>query len=83
MKRMVTTRIKEDKAACRLGAFEKSAVAEHAWQEGHEIEWNDMEILDTTKNLHERKVRESLYIRMNPKTCLMNRDEGRELHHHG
>ena len=78
-KRTLATRLKEHKAACRLGAFERSAVAEHAWQEGHEIDWNDVEILDTAKDLQERKVKESLYIRMAPKTCLMNRDEGREL----
>ena len=78
-KRTLATRIKEHKAACRLGAFERSAVAEHAWQEGHEINWDDVEILDTAKDLQERKVKESLYIRMVPRTCLMNRDEGREL----
>ena len=51
-KRMLATRLKEHKAACRLGAFERSAVAEHAWQEGHEIDidWNDMEILDTARD---------------------------------
>ena len=48
-------------------------------QEGHEIAWNDIEILDTAQDLQERKVKESLYIRMVPGTCLMNRDEGREL----
>ena len=78
-KRTLATRIKEHKAACRLAAFERSAVAEHAWQEGHEINWDDVEILDNTKDLQERKVKESLYIRMVPRTCLMNRDEGREL----
>ena len=78
-KRTLATRIKEHKAACRLAAFERSAVAEHAWQEGHEINWDDVEILDNAKDLQERKVKESLYIRMVPRTCLMNRDEGREL----
>ena len=73
--RNLTTRVKEHKAACRLAAFDRSAVAEHAWQEGHEIAWNDVEILDTAQDLQERKVKESLYIRMVPGTCLMNRDE--------
>ena len=77
-KRTLTIRLKEHKAACRLTTFERSAVAEHAWQGGHEIEWNDVEILDTTKDMQERKVKESLYIRMAPKTYLINRDEGRE-----
>ena len=72
-------RLKEHKAACRLAAFDRSVVAENAWQEGHEIDWNDVEILDTAKDLQGRKVKESLYIRMAPKSCLMNRDEVREL----
>ena len=57
-KRTLATRLKEHKAACRLGAFERSAVAEHAWQEGHEIDWNDVEILDTARDLRERKVKD-------------------------
>ena len=60
-KRTLATRLKEHKAACRLGAFERSAVAEHAWQEGHEIDWNDVEILDTARNLQERKVKVSIH----------------------
>ena len=60
-KRMLATRLKEHKAACRLGAFERSAVAEHAWQEGHEIDWNDVEILDIAKDLQERKVKEPIH----------------------
>ena len=35
--RSLTARMKEHRAACRLAAFERSAVAEHAWQAGHEI----------------------------------------------
>ena len=46
----LTTRMKH-KAACRLAAFERSAVAEYAWQAGHEIEWDDVEMLDTVTNL--------------------------------
>ena len=62
-----------------IEGLSRSAVAEHTWQESHEIEWNDVEILDTAKDLQERNFKESLYIRMAPKSCLMNRDEGREL----
>ena len=59
--------------------FERSAVAEHTWQAGHEIEWDDVEILDTATDLQERKVKESVYIRLAPKWLKMNRDEGKEL----
>ena len=78
-RRSLTTRVKEHKAACRLAAFERSGVPEHAWQAGHEIEWDDVEILDMAKELQERKVKESVYIRLASKGCRMNRDEGREL----
>ena len=36
-------------------------------------------LIATARDLQERKAKESLYIRMAPMTCLMNRDEGREL----
>ena len=60
-KRTLATRIKEHKAACRLTAFERSAVAEHAWQEGHEINWDDVEILDKAKDLQQGKVKEIVH----------------------
>ena len=79
--------MKEHKAACRLVVFERSAVAEHVWQVGHEIEWDEVEILDVATDLQERKVKESVYIRLAPKSpkglspkgLKMNRDEGKEL----
>ena len=36
--------MKEHKAACRLPAFDRSAVAEHARQAGHEIQREDIEL---------------------------------------
>ena len=53
-----------------------SAVAEHAWQPGHAIDW---EIMDTTKDLRARKVKEALYIRLAPPKCRITCDEGKEL----
>ena len=43
-KRTLNTRIKEHKAACRYAHMEKSAVAEHAWQDGHTIDWENVKI---------------------------------------
>ena len=68
--RSLTTRMKEHKAACRLAAFERSAVAEHAWQAGHKIEW-DVKILDTATDVQERKVKEH---QTSSKGLKMNRD---------
>ena len=77
--RTLDTRLKEHEAACRLGAFERSAVAEHAWQPGHVIDWENVEIMDTAEDLRARKVKEALYIRLAPPKCRINRDEGKEL----
>ena len=50
-----------------------------AWLDGHIIEWDQVEILDTAKDLNERKVKEALYIKLAPQGCRINRDEGKEL----
>ena len=55
----------------------RSTIAEHAWQAGHEIEWDNVEILDTATDLQERKIKEAVYIRLAPKGLKMNRDEER------
>ena len=64
--RSTNIRIKEHKAACRLAKFDRSAVAEHAWKDGHIIEWDQVEVLDTVTDKHQRRVKEALYIRMAP-----------------
>ena len=48
--RSANARLKEHKAVCRLAKFETSAVAEHAWMDGHVIEWDQVQILDTAKD---------------------------------
>ena len=76
----MSTRIKEHKAACRLANFKRSAVAEHTWQDGHSIDWDSVEILDTATGYISRRTKEALRIKLQTtSTCRMNRDEGREL----
>ena len=76
----MSTRIKEHKAACRLRKFERSAIAEHTWQDGHSIEWDNAEILDTATGFISRCTKEALHIKLRTTpTCRMNRDEGRDL----
>ena len=77
--RSLNIRMKEHKAACRLASFEESAVVEHAWQDGHCVNWEDAEVLDTARDLQVRKTKEALYIKMTPSGCRINRDEGRDL----
>ena len=78
--RPLNTRIKEHKAACPLANFERSAVAEHAWQDGHSIEWDNIEILDTATGSVSRSTNEAIHIKLQTTpTCRMNRDKGRDL----
>ena len=79
--RSANTRMKEHKAACRWARFERSAVAEHAWKDGHIIiiEWDEVKILDTARDERERRVKEALYIRLAPPGLKMNRNEGKDI----
>ena len=57
--RSANTRLKEHKAACKLANFDRSAVAEYAWKDGHVIEWDQVDILDTSTDERQRRVKES------------------------
>ena len=39
--RRLGDRIKEHKVACTRCGKEKSAIAEHAWEEGHSVAWDE------------------------------------------
>ena len=39
--RRLETRMKEHRDACQKGALEKSALAEHAWENHHPIKWEE------------------------------------------
>lgn len=56
---LMSTRIKEHKAAYRLRNDERSAVAEHIWQNGHNIEW-DVKILDTAMGVISQRTEEGM-----------------------
>ena len=59
----IQTRIKEPEGHCRLKQPEKSAVAEHALKEaGHEILFQNTEVLDNTNNHYVRPHREAIEI---------------------
>ena len=61
--------------ACRLGQFESSAVAEDAWQDGHIIKWDQVEIVDTAASMSERLMKEVIHIRLSPPGCRIERKE--------
>ena len=67
-KRSIHTRIKERERHCRLKQPEKSAVAEHALEQtGHEILFQNTEILDNTSNHYVRLHREAIEIHKHQK----------------
>ena len=63
-KRAVKVRCQEHKVAIRLGQTTKSAVAEHVHTsaESHEIDWENINIVDRAKNTRERRIGEAFHI---------------------
>ena len=47
--RILETRLKEHQEALRRGMTEKSAVAEHTWDNQHSINWEEMSIIDQAR----------------------------------
>ena len=77
--RPLTTRVKEHKADCKHARFERSAIAEHAWQDGHSIDWENVQVVDVAEDTQMRLVKEAVHIRMGAPQRLTNRDEGKEI----
>ena len=61
------------------GTVEKSAVAEHAWDNQHSINWEETSIIDQARRHKELLLKEALHIHMTPADQRINRDEGLEL----
>ena len=72
------TRLKDHRDACKRGMMEKSAVAEHAWENHHPIHWEETTVLDHTRG-QELSVKEALHIQMTPSEERFNRDGGLEV----
>ena len=75
----LSTKFKQQKEALKRGELEKSAVATHAWNLHHCVDWEGVSIIDQDSNTISRKIRESLHIRR--RSGLMNRDDGLEISH--
>ena len=75
-KRALETRMKEHKAATRRGELEKSAITEHAWKHHHQVEWDEIKVLDEAANNTTLLIKEALHIRLTDTETLINRDEG-------
>ena len=77
-KRRLETRLKEHRDACEKGMMEKSAVAEHAWENHHPIDWEETTVLDRGRG-QELLLKEALHIQMTPSEERFNRDGGLEV----
>ena len=64
----------EHKRAVKDADFNSSALAEHAWTEGHPVDWQSVSILSSCPDYHYRLVKEAILIRTS--TSVLNRDIG-------
>ena len=64
---------------CREADYSKSAIAEHAWTEHHQVDWDGVRILDNTQREDLLLLREAAYIKLTNQQQRINRDEGVEL----
>jgi len=71
--RTLVHRLKEHKWALTSGNLAQSAVAEHAAQQSHAIDWEGAMVIDTEQQFHRRCTLESWHIRS--ETNAMNREE--------
>ena len=77
--RRLETRVKEHRDACNKGDTGKSAIAEHQWDQQHQVNWEDTRVLDRASRPVQLRVKEALYIQKTPTNNRLNRDEGYEL----
>ena len=77
--RCLKTRVKEHRDACNNGYTEKSAIAEHQWDQQHQVKWEDIRVLDRATRPVQLKVKEALHIQTTPANNSLNKDGGYEL----
>ena len=64
-KRSFHTRLAEHKADVRKNRHQNTALANHAYENNHEMNWDKFKILALESNWHKRKFIESFYINSN------------------
>ena len=73
-KRRLHQRIEEHKRAVRQADFNSSALAEHAWNHSHPVDWSNIKVLSNPRDTITRLVEEAVAIRRTENT--LNRDIG-------
>ena len=64
--------------ACNKGDTWKSAIAEHLWDQQHQVNWDATRVLDGAGPV-QLKVKEALHIKRTPANNRLNRDGSYEL----
>ena len=72
--RNLSQRVKEHHTATVKGQVTNSGIAQHAWDEHHDIDWDNIKILAQESSEGHRQVREALFI--HEQAPSMNRDVG-------
>ena len=72
--RRLHQRIQEHKRVVRQADFNSSALAEHAWNCEHPVDWSSIEVLANPRDYTSRIVEEAVSIRTTKNT--LNRDSG-------
>ena len=73
-KRRLHQQIEEHKRAIRQADFNSSALAEHAWNHSHPVNWSNIKVLSNPWDTTTRLVEEAVVIRRTENT--LNRDIG-------
>ncbi len=73
--RCLGKRVKEHRKAVESGDCANSALAEHAWNHHHPMDWKNVRVLEQQSRLYHRLTLESIHIRSHPHT-LNRHDDG-------
>ena len=73
-KRALKTRVSEHRRAVEKMDFLGSALAQHAWEHDHHIDWTSTCILSVESHYRSRLAREAIHIHRQPSS--LNRDRG-------
>ena len=71
--RRLCQRVDEHRRAVKMADFNSSALAEHAWSTGHQVDWNAV-VLSNPRDATTRSIQEAISIRTTNNT--LNRDSG-------
>ena len=71
--RWLCQRVEEHKRAVKMADFNSSALAEHAWTTGHQVDWNAA-VLSNPCDAITRSIQEAIRIRTTDN--MLNRDSG-------